>query len=78
MAMTVTITSKKHQIFVIQPLDKSAEGIYDLIRAAASAANAVVARADSVVSAGSDIISSIESAIQAASILSQTVQVCER
>lgn len=67
--MTVTITSKKHQIFLIQPFDKSAEGIYDLIRAAATAANAAVARADSVVSAGSDIVSSIESAIQAASLL---------
>lgn len=67
--MTITITHKKHQVFVIQPFDKSAEGIYDLIRAAASAANAVVARADSVVSVGSDIISSIESAIQAASLL---------
>lgn len=67
--MTVTISSKKHHVFVIQPFDKSAEGTYDLIRAAAATANAVVARADSVVSAGADIVSSIESAIQAASLL---------
>src|ERR1039458_9110957 len=59
----------KHRVFVIQPYDKSADGIYDLIRAAAAAANAEVARADSVVRAGADIVSSIESAIQTASLL---------
>lgn len=63
------MVSNRHQVFVIQPFDKSAEGIYDLIRAATATANAVVARADSVVSAGSDIVSSIQSAIRAASLL---------
>ncbi|MDR2679033.1 MAG: TIR domain-containing protein [Zoogloeaceae bacterium] len=63
------MTSSKHQIFVIQPFDKSAEGIYDLIRSAAAPANATVNRADSVVSAGANIASSIEAAIQAASLL---------
>lgn len=63
------MASIRHQIFVIQPFDKSAEGIYDLIRSAAASANATVTRADSVVSPGENIALGIERAIQAASLL---------
>ena len=61
--------SSRHQIFVIQTFDKSADGIYDLIRSAAASANASVTRADSVVPFGADFRSSIEAAIRAASLL---------
>lgn len=63
------MTTTKHQIFVIQPFNKSAEGIYDLIRSAAASVNANVMRADSIVLSGADIVSSIESAIQSSSLL---------
>lgn len=63
------VSNNRHQIFVIQPFDKSAEGIYNLIRAAAASTNANVIRADSVVDAGADIVSGIAASIQAASLL---------
>lgn len=56
----------KHQIFLIQPFDKSSEGVYELIRAAASIAGASILRLDSPAFVGSDLVQSIQSAIRAA------------
>ena len=53
--------SGKHQIFVIQPFDKSAEGIYHLIRSAAAKVDAVVVRADSAVSPRANNINGVRS-----------------
>jgi TIR domain len=62
------MATTRHQIFLIQPFDKSSEGVYELIRAAASAANAGVARSDSLTRADSGV-ESIRSAIKAASLV---------
>ncbi|MFA5916274.1 MAG: toll/interleukin-1 receptor domain-containing protein [Burkholderiales bacterium] len=63
------MTKSKPQLFVIQPFDKSSEGVYELIRAAGTIAGVGVARADSVVSSGGSITESIQAAIQSASLL---------
>jgi Nucleoside 2-deoxyribosyltransferase len=64
------MAATKHQILVIQPLDKpSSGGVYELIRSAALIAHASVARADSVLRADSDIVQSIQTSIQSASLL---------
>jgi hypothetical protein len=57
-----------HQVFLIQPSDESFKGVYELIRAAASAANASVARSDSLTRTDSGV-ESIQSSIQAASLV---------
>lgn len=59
---------KQQQIFVIQSFEKSSEGVYELIASAAAKAGATSFRADSV-QAGANIVDSIHSAIQSASLL---------
>ena len=64
------MATAKRQILVIQPFDKpSTEGVYQLIRSASLLANATVSRVDSVLRADSDVLQSIQSAIQSASLL---------
>jgi hypothetical protein len=62
------MATTRHQIFVIQPFNKSSEGVYELIRSAASVANADIARSDSA-AASPDIVDGIRSAIQSASLI---------
>jgi hypothetical protein len=62
------MATTRHQIFVIQPFNKSSEGVYELIRSAASVANADIARSDSA-AATPDIVDGIRSAIQSASLI---------
>jgi hypothetical protein len=64
-----SITMMKHRIVFTQPFDDSSEGVYELVRAAASIANVAIARVDSFMSAGSDILQGIQSLIQAASLI---------
>jgi nucleoside 2-deoxyribosyltransferase len=61
-------TTRK-QIFVIQPFDKSSDGLYELIRGAAAIADVNVTRADMGVAAGSNVVQSIKAAIGAASLI---------
>src|SRR5437660_309932 len=62
------MATTRHQIFVIQPFDKSSEGVYKLIRAAAAVVNADVARLDSIADAV-DVPDNIHLVIQAASLI---------
>lgn len=59
----------KYQIFVIQPFNKSSDALYQLIRAAAATTNATVIRSDMGMAVGSDVVQSIQSAVQAASLI---------
>ena len=59
----------KPRAFVIQPFDKSFEGIYDLIRSAAAIAGVDVLRADSMAASGRTIAEDIQGAIQSASLV---------
>jgi len=59
---------KQTQIFVIQPFEKAAAGVFDLIASAAAKANASVFRADSIV-AGANIVESIHQAIKTSALL---------
>ncbi len=63
------MTSTKEHIFVIQPFDKSSDGLYELIRSAAAATGATVVRADMGMAVGPDVVLSIQQAIQAASLI---------
>ncbi len=55
--------------FVIQPFDKSFEGVYDLIRSATAIAGVAVLRPDSMTSSGRTITEDIHQAIQSASLV---------
>ena len=63
------MAATRKQVFVIQPFAKSSDGLFELIRAAASAADVSVTRADMGVATGSNVIQSIESAIGNASLI---------
>jgi hypothetical protein len=63
------MATTRHRVFVIQPFDDSSEGLFELIRTAASTANVVVERADLVLPADRNNVQSALSAIQTASLL---------
>ncbi len=62
--------AQKKTLFVIQPIGKSSEDIYQLVSAAAAQANITALRADSVVGLGTgNITETIQEAIVSASVL---------